>query len=185
MSNMNHFVGLYPISKTLRFELKPIGKTKTNIEKNDILERDAQRAVGYKVVKRVMDEYHKAFIERMLNDFENKLSEEDRTDWKNSLQEFYDLYMSLDSINGRKEKLVKVQERLRKHISNIFKKDRQYNRLFAKELIREDLAEFVSTPTFEKHIRSQKGNEGISNSDVRAIQCGLIDPADIKYLTRT
>lgn len=34
MSNMNHFIGLYPISKTLRFELKPIGKTKTNIEKN-------------------------------------------------------------------------------------------------------------------------------------------------------
>lgn len=170
MSIMNHFIGLYPISKTLRFELKPIGKTKTNIEKNGILERDAQRAVGYKVVKRVMDEYHKAFIERMLNDFENKLSEEDRTDWKNSLQEFYDLYMSFDSANGRKEKLVKVQERLRKHISNIFKKDRQYNRLFAKELICEDLAEFVSTPTFENHIRSQKGNEGISNSDVRAIQ---------------
>ena len=62
--------------------------------------------------------------------------------------------------------------------------DHLLNRLFAKELIREDLAEFVSTPTFENRIRSQKGNEGISNSDVRAIQCGLIDPADIKYLTR-
>ena len=170
MSNLNQFIGLYPVSKTLRFELKPIGKTKENIEKKGILERDTQRAAGYKVVKRVMDEYHKAFIERILNDFENKLGEEDRTDWKNSLQEFYSLYLSPVSDNGRKDKLAKVQELLRKQIANVFKKDRQYSRLFAKELIREDLTIFVSTPILENYIRSQKGNEDITDSEVKAIQ---------------
>lgn len=170
MSNLNQFIGLYPLSKTLRFELKPIGKTKENIEKNGILERDTQRAVGYKVVKKVIDEYHKAFIERILNDFENKLGEDERNDWKNSLQEFYRLYLSPVSDNGRKDKLAKTQERLWKQIANAFKKDWQYNRLFADELIREDLSEFVSTPFFENYIRSQKGNEDIPDSEVRAIQ---------------
>ena len=35
--NYSDFTGLYPLSKTLRFELRPIGKTKENIERNGIL----------------------------------------------------------------------------------------------------------------------------------------------------
>ena len=34
--NKAKFTNLYPVSKTLRFELQPIGKTKENIEKNGI-----------------------------------------------------------------------------------------------------------------------------------------------------
>lgn len=30
---MKQFTNLYPLSKTLRFELQPVGKTKENIEK--------------------------------------------------------------------------------------------------------------------------------------------------------
>ena len=37
---MKQFTNLYPVSKTLRFELQPVGKTKENIEKNGILLRD-------------------------------------------------------------------------------------------------------------------------------------------------
>ena len=44
--NYCDFTRLYPLSKTLRFELKPVGKTKENIEQNGILERDNERAVG-------------------------------------------------------------------------------------------------------------------------------------------
>ena len=58
--NYSEFSGLYPLSKTLRFELKPIGKTKENIEKNGILERDNERAIAYKAVKKVIDEYSTA-----------------------------------------------------------------------------------------------------------------------------
>ena len=56
---MEHFTNLYPVSKTLRFELQPIGKTKENIEKNGILQRDEKRAEDYKIVKGLIDEYHK------------------------------------------------------------------------------------------------------------------------------
>ena len=34
MKTYSDFTNLYPVSKTLRFELKPIGKTKENIEKS-------------------------------------------------------------------------------------------------------------------------------------------------------
>ena len=47
MRKFNEFVGLYPISKTLRFELKPIGKTLEHIQRNKLLEHDAVRADDY------------------------------------------------------------------------------------------------------------------------------------------
>ena len=51
MRKFNEFVGLYPISKTLRFELKPIGKTLEHIQRNKLLEDDAVRADDYVKVK--------------------------------------------------------------------------------------------------------------------------------------
>ncbi len=40
MRTYSDYTRLFPIQKTLRFELKPIGKTKENIERKGILERD-------------------------------------------------------------------------------------------------------------------------------------------------
>ena len=170
MNDLKQFTGLYSLSKTLRFELKPVGKTLENIEKNGILERDNQRAIGYKSVKKVIDEYHKAFIDRILNDYERKLDEQQRSIWNESLSEFYRLYHLPTSTPKRKDKIAKVQDTLRKQISDCFKKDRQYGRLFGKELIREDLVEFVNTSQFVDYILSQKGNENLSEDEVQKIQ---------------
>ena len=54
MRKFNEFVGLYPISKTLRFELKPIGKTLEHIQRNKLLEEDAVRADDYVKVKKLL-----------------------------------------------------------------------------------------------------------------------------------
>lgn len=167
MKQYKDFTGLYPLQKTLRFELKPIGKTKENIERNGILERDNQRAVGYKAVKKVIDEYHKAFIEQMLNSFELKLKDEGK---KDSLEEYYYLYHLPSTDPKRKEDITNVQDALRKQISERFIKSEQYKRLFGKELIREDLTEFVKTPQYEAIIRSQKGNENLTDGEVLQIQ---------------
>ncbi len=164
--NYSEFTGLYPLSKTLRFELKPIGKTKENIEKNGILERDNERAVAYKAVKKVIDEYHKAFIELMLDGFELD---------KSSLDEFYYLYHLPTSDPKRKTDLTKVQEVLRKQISERFTKSEQYKRLFGKELIREDLVEFVKTPQYEKIIREMPGNERLTDKEVKQIQESVLN----------
>ncbi len=161
MHTYSEFTGLYQLSKTLRFELKPIGKTKENIEKNGILERDNERAIAYKAVKKVIDEYHKVFIELMLDGFELD---------KGSLDEFYYLYHLPTSDPKRKTDLTKVQEVLRKQISERFTKSEQYKRLFGKELIREDLVEFVKTPQYENIIREMPGNEYLTDKEVKQIQ---------------
>lgn len=161
MKTYSDFTNLYSVSKTLRFELKPIGKTKENIEKNGILERDNERAIAYKAVKKVIDEYHKSFIELKLKNFELT---------QNQLEEFYMLYHLPTSDPKRKTDLPKIQENLRKQISERFTKSEQYKRLFGKELIREDLTEFVSTPYYEKIIRSVPGNEQLTDEKVKQIQ---------------
>ncbi|MBR2261411.1 MAG: type V CRISPR-associated protein Cas12a/Cpf1 [Paludibacteraceae bacterium] len=161
MKTLKNLTGLYSLSKTLRFELKPIGKTKENIEKNGILERDNERAIAYKAVKKVIDEYHKAFIELMLDDFELN---------KDTLNEFYYLYHLPTSEAKRKTDLPKVQEVLRKQISERFTKSEQFKRLFGKELIREDLVEFVKTPQYENIIRKMPGNEQLTDKEVKQIQ---------------
>ena len=161
MKTLKDFTGLYSLSKTLRFELKPIGKTKENIEKHGILERDSERAIAYKSVKKVIDEYHKAFIELMLDDFELN---------KDTLNEFYYLYHLPTSEAKRKTDLPKVQEVLRKQISERFTKSEQYKRLFGKELIREDLVEFVKMPQYENIIREMPGNEHLTDKEVKQIQ---------------
>ena len=122
--------GLYPIQKTLRFELKPIGKTMENLEKNEILIKDMHRSEKYEKVKKYCDEYHKAFIERCLLDLS-----------LDGLDDYYDLY----KIQHKDEKQIKqlklIQEKLRKQISNKFKSDKEYKGLNGKELTETYIAE--------------------------------------------
>ncbi|MBC8197409.1 MAG: hypothetical protein H8E60_05945, partial [Candidatus Marinimicrobia bacterium] len=67
--NLNQFTHLYPISKTLRFELKPVGETSDYIENfksqylKDIVKNDIQRAKDYEIIKEIIDDYHRHYIE--------------------------------------------------------------------------------------------------------------------------
>lgn len=56
----------YPITKTIRNELIPIGKTLENIKKNEILEKDKKKSEDYKIVKEIMDRFHKRLIDEAL-----------------------------------------------------------------------------------------------------------------------
>jgi RuvC nuclease domain/Alpha helical recognition lobe domain/CRISPR-associated endonuclease Cpf1 PI domain/Nuclease domain/CRISPR-associated endonuclease Cpf1 REC2 domain len=83
MENKNNslatFINQYQLSKTLRFELKPIGKTAEWIEKHDIIGvkedkligKDAEKAKHYKYAKRLLDSMHRVFIEDALSKVEN------------------------------------------------------------------------------------------------------------------
>ena len=62
-----NFTGQYPLSKTLKFELKPIGATREFIEKKGLIEEDETRSEDYKKVKIFIDDYHKDFISQSLN----------------------------------------------------------------------------------------------------------------------
>ena len=142
MKTFNDFTKVYPLSKTLRFELVPIGRTRESIAESGILEQDQHRANSYVKVKKIIDEYHKAFIETVLGS--TKLPYDD-TGKYNSLEEYYALYMC--GIKDEKQKTLfeKVQENFRKLIADSFKKNETFKRIDKQELFKEDLVNFVKT----------------------------------------
>lgn len=131
---MKDFTNLYSLSKTLRFELQPLGKTLDHINDNGFLTNDAHRAESYKKVKKLIDDYHKAFIDNVLRDF--KLNAE-------LLQLYYDLY----SQTTKDKQFKDVQDKLRKAIAGALKADDRYKTIDKKELIRQDMKKFLDKDT--------------------------------------
>ncbi|MBI5219123.1 MAG: type V CRISPR-associated protein Cas12a/Cpf1 [Bacteroidia bacterium] len=128
------FTKQYSLSKTLRFELKPVGKTLANIETKGLLKQDSQRAASYKEMKKTIDKYHKDFIELALKNV--RLTK---------LEGYCELYSK--SKEDRDEAAYKkVKEDLRKEIVRAFSSGEakeKYKNLFAKELIKEDLETWI------------------------------------------
>lgn len=76
MSNIkSQFTQQYAISKTLRFELKPVGNTEEHIQHDGIIEQDTKKAERYKKVKVIIDDFHRDFIEQSLRGFQADWSE--------------------------------------------------------------------------------------------------------------
>lgn len=148
---MKEFTNLYPVSKTLRFELQPIGKTKENIERNGILKRDSKRAEDYKIVKGFIDEYHKQFIKDRLWSFKLPLQSEGHLD---SLEEYQTLYELSKRDATQEAEFTEVKDNLRGIIAKRLKQSgSNYERIFKKELIREDLVEFLENEEDKEIVR--------------------------------
>ncbi len=138
---MKEFTNLYPVSKTLRFELQPTGRTKENIEINGILQRDEKRAEDYKTVKGFIDEYHKQFIKDRLWSFKLPLDSEGHL---NSLEEYQALYELPKRDEAQEAEFTEVKDNLRTIIAKrLTEGNSAYDRIFKKELIREDLIDFL------------------------------------------
>ena len=140
MNQITDFTNLYSLSKTLRFELKPIGKTLEHIEKNGLLTEDQHRAESYAKVKKIIDRYHKAYIEKALSGFALPCKDEQRLD---SLTEYFSWYAQKNN-DKRGDKLKKIQDNLRKQIAKQLTKSEEYKRIDKKELIKEDLLVFLA-----------------------------------------
>lgn len=146
MQDFQDFTNLYSLSKTLRFELIPTKETLSNIESKGFLSNDKKRAEDYKKVKSIIDEYHKQYIENRLERFELQYENRGKQD---SLQEYYD---SIKTSNN--DATEKIQNALRKQISKHLKSTEQYKRLDKKELIDQDLPNFVRNEADKKLIES-------------------------------
>ena len=125
---------LYSLSKTLRFELKPIGKTNENFE-NYILTSDKEKSEKFKKVKLYCDEYHKKFINDCLENFQNEKFVE-------VLNKYYELYVKNNRSDKENNEFEIIQELLRKIIAETFTKNKKYNGLFGKELFKNYLPEY-------------------------------------------
>ena len=142
MKQLNDLTGLYSLSKTLRFELKPIGKTLEHIESKGFITQDEKRAEEYKRVKDIIDRYHKSFITMCLCGF--KFNQED-----------LDTYAALAEDFNRDEKAFEESKKtLRKQIVGAFKKGGGYSDLFKKELIQKHLPEIVTDDEEKKMVEN-------------------------------
>ena len=127
----DEFINLYPVSKTLRFELRPVGRTLEFIERDGIIETDVVRSQDYSEAKTLIDEYHKAFIQRVLQNL--KL---------NKLEEYMNIYTKPNRTDREEKAFVECQSALRKQISEAFKNDAAFATIDKKDLFKKDLIKF-------------------------------------------
>lgn len=135
---IEQFTNRYPISKTLRFKLIPQGKTAENFDKKLLLEEDEQRAKAYSEVKKMIDRYHKKYIEDSLQVFELAL-----------LDEYAALYYKHGRELADTAEMNAISAKMRKQISKQLTSQPEYKGLFGKELITQYLPRFVGDDELE------------------------------------
>lgn len=126
--NLQSFTNLYPVSKTIKFKLIPIGKTLENLNINRIIEKDETRAKEYKRAKELIDCCHRDFIESSLTNVNLK-----------KFEDYIRLCQKKSRTGDDNDKLNELASDLRKEISEIFTKQENFKKLFGKEIITEIL----------------------------------------------
>jgi CRISPR-associated protein Cpf1 len=118
----------FGLSKTLRFELKPIGKTLENMAMAEVLIKDEKLSEDYKKAKKILDECHKEFIESFLKATVLPVSK---------LQEYHDLFIQ-DKKDRDEKTFEKIGKELREEVTKLFKEEpykAKYDGLFKKDKI--------------------------------------------------
>jgi len=120
---INAFINCYSMSKTLRFKLAPEYETEKNLLEKGFLDRDELRADDYDLMKKVIDKYHKHFIDKALEDFSFDL-----------LQEYAESFYS-QSADDDGKKLEEIKKKMCKELATCFSKQDEFKSLGKKELV--------------------------------------------------
>ena len=56
--SFNNLQDFYSLSKTLRFELKHVNETSKHIKEEGFLDRDEKKENEYRIIKKIIDDYH-------------------------------------------------------------------------------------------------------------------------------
>lgn len=140
MKEIKELTGLYSLTKTIGLELKPIGKTQELIEAKKLIEQDDQRAEDYKIVKDIIDRYHKDFIDKCLNCVKIK---------KDDLEKYVSL---AENSNRDVEDFDNIKTKMRNQITEAFEKNSLFNDLFKQNLIKKYLPGSDSVSEEEKKV---------------------------------
>lgn len=146
MKNFSEFTRFYSLNKTLRFELRPVGRTREHIEAKGLISEDDHLAKSYKEVKKSIDEYHRKFIENALKDVHLE-----------GIEEYADLYCRRNKTEAERNKLDKATGKLRKQVIKFMTKKDEYKKLYTKEFIEKMLPEFVDSEEKIELIKEFKG----------------------------
>lgn len=114
----NSMTGLFPVSKTLAFNLIPVGRTLENMQKARVFDNAMELAKNYETFKTAADRLHKAFIEKTLSGFHLKYLSEGA---KDSLQEYADIFFD-SSVSAREKAslLIPVENALKESVAKAF-----------------------------------------------------------------
>lgn len=145
-NNLSGFTGLYSVTKTLREGLIPVGRTKEYLEIKGLLSEDEHRAESYKIVKEIIDEYHRKFIENAL---ENVHLE--------GIEEYAELYCRRNKTEKERKKLDDVADALRKQVIKFMTTRDEFKKLDKKDFIEKMLLEFVDSEEKREQIKEFKG----------------------------
>jgi len=136
-SIFDNFTRKYSLSKTLRFELKPVGETEKHIQLSDeknilkkLLDDDKKRANEYEIIKTLIDEYHKEFINETLPNCKIDLSSLERHE-----KLFLKSYRS--SSDEEKKEFKEIKKKLREKIAKVFSDNKKFSLLDKESLIKE------------------------------------------------
>jgi CRISPR-associated protein Cpf1 len=151
-SNITSFSFKYSLSKTLRFELKPVGKTLENIQNKGLIAKDEERSKSYARMKKTIDAFHKYFIELAMKEVE-----------LTKLNEYVEHYY--ESAERKKEdsfikSFDKVKADLRKEIVKGFNSDKVkeiFSKIDKKELITELLEDWIQNQPNKEEIYFDEG----------------------------
>ena len=136
MKAFENFTNLYSNSKTLRFGLIPEGDTLSNIEKTGILAEDERLAEDFKKVKKIADEWLKAFINESLAG--RSLNLED-------LLIFEEKYNIFPRDEKDEEEFNDIKAKLRKEIVSYLAVNPKFKLLGSADLVRKELPDFAKT----------------------------------------
>lgn len=124
MKTFENFTGLYSLSKTLRFELKPEPQENFQWEsflESTIFKHDLERYNAYPIVKTMLDQFHKWFIEDSL--------QHATMDWTN----LYEKCTTNKKDNQYVENLKKEQDKIRKEIVDTYFKKHEWWKFASKD----------------------------------------------------
>lgn len=160
----DNFTNLYSLSKTLRFELKPIGKTAENIQAKGLLKEDESRAKEYQVVKKIIDKYHKLFIEESFDSVLQPVNDRNSFQklFEKQVHNFSKLYYKTNKDDKDKNELEAISKIMRKLIVSVFKGNynesikKKFGNLFGEELIKEEIEKFCENEEEIKQVSNFK-----------------------------
>ena len=120
----NSFTNQYSLSKTLRFELKPIGKTKELIRQVQdekeftsplapLILQDEEKGEAYKQVKELFDKLHCEFLNFALD--KDNITDQQREAFNEALQSFFETYKKDKTSN----QLIVIQKKLAKKLTQL------------------------------------------------------------------
>lgn len=122
MKKFDQFTKQFSLSKTLRFALEPVGKTREYI--GEFISADNKVADDYEAAKLIIDDYHRYFIEEVLSN--NSFIEEDK------LNELYALFKKSEKSDVEKKVYEGLLKSVCKSIGEAFKEANKTYSAFGK-----------------------------------------------------